>query len=934
MIETSNPKDTMTPTRPPNGARPRRHLSIAATLALAAGMLVLPAQAAFAAEPIDGAPTAGDTVFPNVGNSGYDALDYAVAIAWSPDTVQSDGLVSGTIESATTTMTANASQPLRSFTLDFEGMEVDSVTVNGEPANWVRDVDAAAIKYKLVVTPATPVSGEFTTTISYHGVPVTHIDADGSAEGWSRTSDGAILLGQPVGMMAGFPHNNTPADKATYTFTVDIPSQLSAANGTGLSDAAVVSNGELVSRTPSEDATRTTWIWRQNQQMASELAVIGIGRYDIIETQLALSDGRVIPSWSFMDSTLSAANKTTITNRVNQLETITRNLESVYGPYPGNSTGVIVDTVPAEINYALETQDRSFFPSVNSVNGNTLIHELVHQWYGDHVSPTTWTDIWIGEGMATWGPTHYNSAAGFGSGSSTEQTYFNSWNSVPATSVNWSIPPGAQTDSAALYGYQTYTRSAQFWEALKIAIGDEAFFGVVRQWQDRFGGTSVSGSELKALAEELSGRDLTAFWEDWILTPGKPDWPEKLTASLASDRSDAVGRGDRVEYTLSAENTGRIPLASSVVTVDVSSVLARAAIEEPLAEGLTLDGTTLSWAVPATATGASSTVAFAAVVDDAASGGTLEAQATVATLGGTCVSCGTSLEVTEYELSPAPKPTVSGPARAGETLTAQAAGWPEGTTFAYQWSVGGKPVDGATAQTFAVPETAVGSPVTVTVTGTKAGYLPTKATSDPTAPVAPAPKPGPFRDVTPSTKFSKEINWMAEAGLATGIRKTDANGAVYFDYEPKTAVTREAVAAFLFRLEAPRGYTAPKVSPFADVRPGDKFYREIAWMHEAGLARGIKQPAGKPDYAPKATITREAMAAFMYRKDARGGFVAPKSSPFADVRPGDRFYREIAWMYDSGLSTGIKQASGKPAYAPKANMSREAMAAFLYRAEH
>ncbi|RKI21054.1 hypothetical protein D7Y27_43825, partial [Corallococcus sp. AB004] len=129
------------------------------------------------------------------------------------------------------------------------------------------------------------------------------------------------------------------------------------------------------------------------------------------------------------------------------------------------------------------TQDRSFFPSVNSVNGNTLIHELTHQWYGNNVAPSIWTDIWMGEGMATWGPSYYNSSEGFGAGTLSEQTYFNSWNGMASTSANWNIAPGLQTDSAALYDYQTYTRGAQFWAALRVAIGDNAFFTLIKDWQ-------------------------------------------------------------------------------------------------------------------------------------------------------------------------------------------------------------------------------------------------------------------------------------------------------------------------------------------------------------------------------------------------------------------------------------------------------------------
>ncbi|QCR18356.1 M1 family aminopeptidase [Agrococcus sp. SGAir0287] len=708
----------------------RRLAALALPLVLLGGLATASSTAAAAAEPVPGAQTSGDAMFPNVGNGGYDALDYDVAIAWTPGAT----LAASTIE-ATSTMTARAEGELSSFSLDFEGLVVDAVTVNGQPATWERIVDPASITFKLVITPAAPVSGTFTTTVAYHGVPSRHVDADGSFEGWNVTADGATMLGQPVGSMTGYPHNNTPADKATYTFTLDIPSTITNAAGTGA--AAAVSNGELLSRTPSADGTRTTWVWEQREPMASELALVSIGKYDVIESNVTLTDGTVIPAWSFMDSALSETNKTTIRTRVALLETIIRNLETIYGPYPGNSTGVVVDTVPSGISYALETQDRSFFPSAGTVAGNTLIHELVHQWYGNHVSPTTWTDIWIAEGMATWGPQYYNSAEGFGAGNPSERTYFNSWNNLAASSTSWQIPPGAQTDSAELYGYQTYTRSAQFWAALRVAIRDEAYFALIEEWQTRYAGTSRTGADLLALAEELSGRDLGAFYQDWILDAGKPSWPDKVDVTLtAAAETEALQRGDVVTYTLSATNVGYGPLNASVVTVDVSSLLARATIDPAtLPAGITLEGTTLTWAVPATPASATPpaapvTATFDATIADDASGGTIEATAEVASLGGSCVDCATSLLVDDQPLDAA-TPVVSGTPQVGEELTAVTDGWTEGTTFAYQWLVDGEPVEGATDATFLVPASAVGLDVAVTVTGSAEGYVTEERTSEP-----------------------------------------------------------------------------------------------------------------------------------------------------------------------------------------------------------
>ncbi|MHA3725094.1 S-layer homology domain-containing protein [Leucobacter sp. HY1910] len=194
----------------------------------------------------------------------------------------------------------------------------------------------------------------------------------------------------------------------------------------------------------------------------------------------------------------------------------------------------------------------------------------------------------------------------------------------------------------------------------------------------------------------------------------------------------------------------------------------------------------------------------------------------------------------------------------------------------------------------------------------------------------------PFVDVSYDRKFAKEINWMSSSNLSTG---SNAGGGTR-KYLPRDKVTREAMAAFLYRLNtpagktAPAGYKIPKVSPFADIKPGDKFYKEIAWMYTSKLSTGTKQASGKPKYLPKQGVTREAMSAFLFRMDTKTKPATLKTSPFADMTPKSKFYKEISWMYRTGLSTGTKQPSGKPKYLPKSTVTREAMAAFIYRYKH
>ena len=123
--------------------------------------------------------------------------------------------------------------------------------------------------------------------------------------------------------------------------------------------------------------------------------------------------------------------------------------------------------------------------------------------------------------MATWAPVHE-------AGGSTYDVFHGDWASTPATSPLWDIPPAGITDTADLFGWQSYSRGAMTYEALRTLLGDARFRTFVATWQARYGGGSHGAADLIALAEEIAGQDLTAFFLDWVYEPGKPAWPIAL----------------------------------------------------------------------------------------------------------------------------------------------------------------------------------------------------------------------------------------------------------------------------------------------------------------------------------------------------------------------------------------------------------------------
>lgn len=133
-----------------------------------------------------------------------------------------------------------------------------------------------------------------------------------------------------------------------------------------------------------------------------------------------------------------------------------------------------------------------------------------------------------------------------------------------------------------------------------------------------------------------------------------------------------------------------------------------------------------------------------------------------------------------------------------------------------------------------------------------------------------APEESPFADVATDYKFYKAIAWMQTEGHSTGY-PAEVEGEKR-TYGPGNRITREAFAAFIFRLHGPADYQSPTTSHFNDMKPGDPFYPAISWMGESGTSTGKWDYEEKvANYGPADLTTREATAAFLSRVDEKFG---------------------------------------------------------------
>jgi aminopeptidase N len=432
------------------------------------------------AAPAAAEKPANEPFFPYAGNRGYDAVGYKVHLDYRRD---------GRIK-ADTVVIARATQALNRFSLDFFGPRVTEVRLAGGAARIQRK------RGKLIVFPKKPIAkgATFEAKVSYSGRPPTITDPDGTQEGWYPTDDGVLAVGEPQGTAAWIPCDNVPSDKAGFAFEVTVPGSLRA-----------VTNGNLLA--VERHGGRTTYSWGEGNPMSPYLAVLDIGRGKIVGSRV---EGH--RAWTLIDPRLEKQTVPVLA----ELPEIVRFESKLYGPYPFEAAGSIVDYAP-KLGYALESQGRPIYPYVPDLT--TVVHETAHQWFGDSVGLKRWPEIWLNEGFATWTEWYYAERHGRRSA----QAIFNRLYKVPASNEAFWDPPSAHPGTAVhLFGPSTYIRGGMALEALRLKIGTKPMLRVLHRWAQshRYGSGSIK--EFIALAENVSGRNLDRFFQRWLYQRGKP----------------------------------------------------------------------------------------------------------------------------------------------------------------------------------------------------------------------------------------------------------------------------------------------------------------------------------------------------------------------------------------------------------------------------
>jgi aminopeptidase N len=242
--------------------------------------------------------------------------------------------------------------------------------------------------------------------------------------------------------------------------------------------------------------------------MASYLATLAVGRFDVATTRTPAG----LPVVTATDRTVTEESADLLARLPELLDWLAEN----FGPYPFSSSGVIVER-PGDSSYALETQARPVIPQDQFTTG-VLVHELAHQWYGNSVSPRSWRDMWLNEGFAQYAEWLY--AEDFEDTPAQE-----SFEEAFADPANWAFPPAEPPTAADVSGPPVYDRGAMVLHKVRQAVGDDAFFDLLRGWAAEHRHGNASTDDFTAYVEEETGQDLTGLWDTWLYGGERPDAP-------------------------------------------------------------------------------------------------------------------------------------------------------------------------------------------------------------------------------------------------------------------------------------------------------------------------------------------------------------------------------------------------------------------------
>lgn len=431
------------------------------------------------------------------------------------------------ISSARTEITLRVLKPnVKKIDFDFGDMSITSVTVAGKAARYLRKSDTLD-----VLLPGVGRNGdELKIAISYSGRPkdglVFATDRDGKP---SATGDN-----WPNRVHHWIPSLDHPSAKAGVSFNVMAPTPYH-----------VIANGKLVTVTRS--GTNSFWRFEEPKAIPPYCMIVAVNQGAIIDSpdksvtnlfyNVPHRDAEYAPK-GFSPAAPSLAF-----------------FSQTIAPYPYEKLALIIGATQfggMENSGAIIFASTIFNPRPNEKMSarfgipqrieSLVAHEVAHQWFGDSVTQSTWADLWLSEGFATYFAAlfiekHDGEEAFREYMHGAAQRYF-----AYEKQTNTPIHDTQMQDLMKLLNENNYEKGAWVLHMLRKRIGDEAFFRGLRNFYHAHREGNATTEDLRSALEKSSGKNLRAFFARWIYGSGHPvyEWSSQAVEMRNGNNSVTI----------------------------------------------------------------------------------------------------------------------------------------------------------------------------------------------------------------------------------------------------------------------------------------------------------------------------------------------------------------------------------------------------------
>lgn len=363
---------------------------------------------------------------------------------------------------------------------------------------------------------------DFKILITYQASP--------SATGGSAaiTSNKGLFFINPKGIEADKPKQIWTQGETNWNSrwypTIDHPNERATQeiNLTVDSNHVTLSNGKLTSSQFIGNGLRTDR-WVMDQPIAPYLTMIAIGNFAVVKEHW-----KEIELSYYVEPFYEAHAKNIFPHTKEMMDFFSNLLEY---PYPWSKYAQIV--VRDYVSGAMENTTASVFGEFMQKtsrelidvkdNEKTVAHELFHHWFGDLVTCESWSNLTLNEGFA-----NYSEYLWFEHKYGREEADYhlmNEWQGY-FSDVSTNLHPLIHfqyQDNEEMFDAHSYNKGGSVLHILREYLGDEAFFKSLNRYLNRNAFQAVETHHFRLAFEEVTGKDLNWFFNQWYFENGHPD---------------------------------------------------------------------------------------------------------------------------------------------------------------------------------------------------------------------------------------------------------------------------------------------------------------------------------------------------------------------------------------------------------------------------